>query len=780
MINNQMRNSLLSFIMLFYIGMLHSQSEIAINQWKSYLPYNEGILLTQNDNKVIYASEWSIFTVDKEDFSIEFLTKVEGLTDIQISAIDYNEGLDQLIICYENSNIDIVSGVEVFNVSNIKQNNSIQGDKRIYDVYVSEDNKAYFSTGFGIVEYDLEAFEFGFTCFTDMVVSECTRLGSTILAATEDGMYQFNLDSSLNPADFGVWSLLDSSNGLPELYEPVAVASKNGQAYMATDRDLYVSSDGEQFDHLLEIPFETFVTAFLSEDVDHIAWGMNINAQFKGKVLHIDPSGSFSENTDICGVRLAGALKDEQDRYWYADLRNEIKYTEGLMGSCNEIFINGPKNHEASDVDVDEESGRVFVASGGVSEAFGYNNTSHGFYILESGDWTNINRDNLSSMNDRQYFNVFQVEKDPTQEHLYVGSYYSGLMRYDLEAEEPFYFDTSNSSLGEAVGDSPRIRISGLAYDENNNLWVSNFLSQRPLSVLTPDGQWANFNLPSDTKAAQIAIDENNYKWIVIIGNNGGVVAYDSGEDILNTGDDTFKFFNLNNSEIQTSIVNCVEVDRDGDVWVGTAEGPVVFECGTGAFDSNCIGNRRRVLQDSIAAFLLQTEDIRAIETDGANRKWFGTKNGIFVQSPDGEEQIAHYTAENSPLFDNTIRDLSFNPETGEMFIATNKGMMSLRTETLGSSRFHDSNIVAFPNPVRPDYNGPIAIKGLATDAEVKITDINGRLIYETNALGGQAIWDGRDYNGRRAATGVYLVFSSSTESFFDPDSAVGKILFIN
>jgi len=757
------------------------QSNIAINQWKSYLPYSEGVLVTQSEEKIIYASEWSIFTIDKEDFSIDFLTKVEGLTDIQISAVDYNDQLAQLVICYENSNIDIVSGSDVYNVSNIKQNNSIQGDKRINDVYIGENNKAYFSTGFGVVEYDLEALEFGFTCFTDLVVTECTLLGDFIFAATEDGLYRFDLSSNLNPADFGTWVLLASSAGLPELYEPVAVTSKNGQCYMATDRDLYVTGDGITFNHLLELPYETFETAFLSEDVDHIAWGMNINAQFKGKVLHIGSDGSYEENTDICGVRLSGALKDQFDRYWYADLRNEIKYTDGLMGTCNEVFINGPKDHEASDIDIDENTGRVFVASGGVSEAFGYQNTSHGFYILESSDWTNVNRNNLESLNDRQYFNIFQVEKDPQQEELYVGSYYSGLMRYNLETNEPFYFDTTNSSLGEAVGDSPRIRISGMAFDADNNLWITNFLSQRPLSVLTTDGTWANFNLPSDTKPAEIAIDENGYKWIVIIGNNGGLVVYDSGEDPLDTSDDRpAKFFNLNNSEIQSSIVNCVEVDREGDVWVGTAEGPVVFECGSGAFESDCQGNRRRVLQDSIAAFLLETEDIRAIETDGANRKWFGTKNGIFVQSPDGEEQIAHYTAENSPLFDNTIRDLKYNPKTGEMFIATNKGLMSTRTETAGSKRVHEANIIAFPNPVRPEYKGPIAIKGLATDAEVKITDVNGRLIYETTALGGQAIWDGNDYNGRRASTGVYLVFSSSSESFFDPNTAVGKILFVN
>jgi len=184
-------------------------------------------------------------------------------------------------------------------------------------------------------------------------------------------------------------------------------------------------------------------------------------------------------------------------------------------------------------------------------------------------------------------------------------------------------------------------------------------------------------------------------------------------------------------------------------------------------------------LQDSIAAFLLADVEIRAIAIDGANRKWFGSRNGIFVQSSDGITQELRFTTENSPLFDDNIIDLEFNTETGEMFIATNRGIQSYRTETTGARSRHSNEVFAFPNPIDPTYNGPIRIKGLARDAQVKITDINGIAVSEITALGGLATWDGKDLNGNRVASGVYLVFSTGAVSFDTPDSFVTKILFL-
>jgi len=211
-------------------------------------------------------------------------------------------------------------------------------------------------------------------------------------------------------------------------------------------------------------------------------------------------------------------------------------------------------------------------------------------------------------------------------------------------------------------------------------------------------------------------------------------------------------------------------------------EGVYVFECGSNVFDASCTGSRRIVNVGGFNAYLLETEDVRAIAVDGANRKWFGSMNGVFVQSPNGEEQIAFFDKDNSPLFDNTITEIAINPANGDVFIGTGKGLISLRSEAQTGGVIHDSEVYAYPNPVRPDYDGPIAIRGLPRDANVKITDVNGQLIFETKALGGQAIWDGKDYNGRKASSGVYLVFSITNprKTLNNPNTFVTKILMIN
>jgi hypothetical protein len=215
-------------------------------------------------------------------------------------------------------------------------------------------------------------------------------------------------------------------------------------------------------------------------------------------------------------------------------------------------------------------------------------------------------------------------------------------------------------------------------------------------------------------------------------------------------------------------------------VWIGTGEGVVSFECGSNVFDANCTGRKRIVTVDGFNAYLLETEEVKTIAVDGANRKWFGTNNGVFVQSPDGISQVALYTNTNSPLFDNAITDIAIDQKSGETWIGTEKGIISLRIEATKGGNINSTAPYAYPNPVRPDYDGPIAIYGLARDANVKITDIAGNMVYEGKALGGQAVWNGRDYLGRRAASGVYLIMATSSQNFDSPDAIITKVVILN
>jgi len=144
--------------------------------------------------------------------------------------------------------------------------------------------------------------------------------------------------------------------------------------------------------------------------------------------------------------------------------------------------------------------------------------------------------------------------------------------------------------------------------------------------------------------------------------------------------------------------------------------------------------------------------------------------------SADGSKQILHFTAEDSPLLSNNISSITIDPATGEVFFGTDKGIVSYKgTATEGGET--NSDVLVYPNPVKPGYDGLIAIKGLVTNASVKITDISGSLIYQTTAEGGQATWNGRNFDGRKAGTGVYMVFISNDDG---SETFVSKILFLN
>ena len=776
MINKYLRIFSLGLVLTVFASSIQAQSNIPIGTWKSYLPYQNGRLVTQNQDKVIYATEWSIMTIDKEDNAIDFLTKVEGLSDVGIELIEYDTFNDQLVIAYNNSNMDIVKDDQVINVSDLLRNTNILGDRTIQDIHIANEKYCYIATAFGIVEFDLQDYLFGFTAFTDLRIYDITTADNIIYAATDDGVYFANLINSPNLADFSTWSLLDETYGMPILYNSQVLGSRGSDVYIVAEDKLY-SGDLAGFTTVIEIE-EGFTPEFISADEGTLMMGLQDDGS-QSKVLFFDANNDFVESPFNCVNRLQGAIIDQQGRVWYGERFNGIRMSPGIGQECSRMSINSPQSHIGSDVAF--KKNKAFVASGGVSDGFGYLFSREGYYQLEEGTWTTYNQDNIDIVRENDIVNLYTVATHPTLNKLYIGSYWGGVLERDLDTDEYVLFDDTNSSLRTDVGDTERVKITDMEFDDDKNLWITNFGAEKALSVYTAEGTWHSFDLNSDGRVIDVAIDPFGYKWIAVIGNSGGLLIYDDNGTIADPTDDRQRFLNIGNSTISTNLINSVAADLNGDVWLGTAEGPIVFECGANSFDlSGCEGSRRKVLQDSIAAFLLQTEEIRAIEVDGANRKWFGTRNGIFVQSPVGEEQVMKFDVSNSPLFDNTINTLSYNGESGEMFIISDKGMQVYRTDATDPERVHvEENIYAFPNPVRPDYNGPIAIKGLVEDARVKITDINGKLVYETTALGGQAIWDGRDYLGADAAAGVYLVFSSSRDNFRDPDAFATKIMLM-
>jgi ligand-binding sensor domain-containing protein len=330
------------------------------------------------------------------------------------------------------------------------------------------------------------------------------------------------------------------------------------------------------------------------------------------------------------------------------------------------------------------------------------------------------------------------------------------------------------------VGDPTSYRVSGLAFDQDHNLWIANFGSGRLLHVLKNDGSWKSFTAPfflNQNAAAQIVIDDAGQKWITSpLGN--GLIVFDDNHTIDNLNDDKWRLYRQGTGQgnLPSGIVNAIAKDKSGFIWIGTSDGIGVIQCPQDAFTSGCETIWPTIKEGNFTNYLFKGQEIRSIAVDGADRKWIATSSGAWLVSPDGDKVIMHLTEEKTPLLSNDVKSIVINGQTGEVFFATAKGISSFRSTATEAVETKDK-VLVFPNPVPPSYNGNIGIRGLPENSIVRITETNGRLVYQTRALGGQAIWNGKDYRGGQAASGVYLVLASDQTS---GEKVVAKIVFVS
>ena len=764
-----------SLLLLTLAGLLSGQSDIRIGEWNSHLPYMTIAHVESGDGKVYYGTNESVLIVDQEDQSFQFLSKVEGLSDASIAEMLYDEVGDRLVLAYNNSVVDVVQGSDILSIRDIRDRSDIQGDKRINDLFIDDDEFLYMATGFGLVQFDLKTEEFGFTLDISERVNRISGDGTSIVITTNNGAYALDLSQTNTPAFFEEWRQL--TEGLPIDLEPTDVYQIGSTIYLA-EQDILYRSDGD--DTFREVYQATNDIIFIHQAGEGYIVGDLISTDFSpnSHITQFNANDEMLAADEACCRRLVDATLDSEGRLFIADDWFTVRYKDiNEPNECRLFNINSPLGPSVSDMTV--KDGKLYFASGGVSDDFFDQFGREGFYILDGDEWTLVNEFTDDTLD--EILEIHRVATHPTTNKIYFGTFWAGLVEYDPSDGSIVIYDDTNSPLQRQTGNI-RVRIGGLDFDSEGNLWVSNFSAEDPIAVMTPEGEWFSFELENapDDKVTELLIDDNDFVWVNIWGSVGGVVLLDRGATLEDRSDDRQRFLNIGNSELDSNFLFDLEKDKEGAVWVGTGAGAVVFDCGGSAFDTDiCTGTRRRTQTDGITAFLLETEEVLCIATDGANRKWFGTRNGIFVQGPNGEEKIAAFDEDNSPLFDNAVKDMFFEPDNGVMYIATNNGLQSIRTETTGATPFHSNEVFAFPNPVRPDYRGPIAIRGLAQNAEVSITDIDGNLVFKTDALGGQAIWDGFNLEGNEVSGGVYLVFSTTNDFFRDIDTFVTKILVI-
>jgi len=753
---------------------------LTIGEWAEHLPWQRSRYVTQSSEKVYYATEWAVVEVDKAERSSRFITKVEGLSDVGMNLLRYNAAAKVLLLAYTNSNLDLFYPADrsVVNLPIIQKNPNIVGDRQIYNVFF--DGKiAYFACGFGILKFNLEDAEAEYTVFTSIPVRSFSIYNGYLWAGTEDGLYRLP-ENDENPADFSRWEEVSETSGFPSSLSYNALCVWDGKLWLGAAKRL-LRFDGTTVTEIASHP-DRSVKYLTSEGLGMmIGWGDDSNFGF-GTVEYAETNGQRNEIHWTCDAAFPlYGIEDGAKKFWFADLADQFRYYDANTNQCDKFSFNSPYTHRSSEIAFGSE-GTTYVATPGPKTDLSVIGYRDGVFSYKNGHWDRWSEKTTPAIVDsaESFKDMWKIAPHPLENKVHVGSWVGGMLQF-TDGEYEKKYTQYNSKLQGPSGDpnEKRTIIGGLAYDEDQNLWISNYSANASIAVLKPDGTISNFTGSPASNLLQVAIDQNGYKWFVIAFSSG-ILVYDSGADIDSPSDDRYRVITTTNSVLPTNYINCITVDLDGDVWVGTQQGTVSFECGANVFDEECKGRRRIVSVDGFNGYLLETEDVKAIAVDGANQKWFGTSNGVFVQSPDALTQVARFTNTNSPLFDNAITDIAVNPVTGEAWIGTEKGLISLRAGATEGGRVNLPSAYAYPNPVQPGYDGPIAVYGLARDANVKITDAAGHLVFEGKALGGQAVWDGRDYLGRRAASGVYLIFATSETNFDQPDAIVTKIVILN
>ncbi len=755
-----------------------AQSDLRIGEWKSYMSHATGNFVAQSPDYIFFGSNGGLVQINKANDEVRFITKVEGLSDISVQALAWDQRTNRLVIAYQNSNLDIYDpkSSEVINLPDILRNTRILGDKIISRITIPPASDfAYLACGFGIVELNLKKNEFGFSAFSGVPVYEITIYKSKIYAAAESGLYAIENDKTkVNPGDFGQWQFLDAFGS--GAYKAMTVF--NNTMYLGSGKNIY-TWDGATKNLIFAEPSSLHSIEYLSSNSDLLLVGFSCNNNCDGELYSIDKNNTVSSLNGSCVPRPIYAIIDEKGRGWFADRFQAFRSNNKITEACNFKYFNTPFSPFSTDIALKNDN--VYVASGGIDASNSYLFRGDGFFSLSEGIWRVYNRGNQPAIQQADLVDLYKMAVDPVTGILYIGTFWGGLMQCDMtNIDDPAIkiFDKSNSSLQGAVGDLARTRIGGLTYDQKGNLWMTNYLAEKPISVYQKDGTWSSFTTPSNTTLLACAADSSGQIWFSVY--NQGVLVYNPGSNITSTADDQMRLFNNGNSVITSNIINAITTDLDGSVWLGTSNGVFVFECGESVFDASCKGSKRVIVQLDLGANLLDNEDVQCIAVDGANRKWFGTRNGITVISAAGDQLIAKYTKDNSPLFDNLITALRYNTKSGEMYIGTGNGLQSLRTDATGASKSNQfSDIFAFPNPVRPEYTGPITIQGLRRNSFVKITDFAGNIVNKGSSNGGTYTWDGFDSFGRRISSGIYIAWISAGDGFESPDTKVLKIAIV-
>lgn len=777
----------IGILILWCLG-AQTWAQVQIGGWVDHLGFNNCVTVAKLGSTVYTSNYSSVLKVDESDFSSERLSKINGLSDVGINLLRANPADNTLIICYENGNIDVLQNGRVRNFSDIKRK-PINGKKLINDI-LFRNGLAYLSSGFGIILFDYNKLEVRETynigpAGSALEVYQVCFSDSLLFAATPTGLRRCNYKKTI-PNSFQNWSL---SAPLPlGAYSGVVIA--NNVVYTAYSPYKLNNSINNR-DTIYQLVNNTWSKFPLKQNPYYIKRLFSFGSIFS----FLDPFGveSFVGTTRIpyiTGYGFANAniadvfITDNGNNdfsFWVADKSVGIVLTKGF-GSSNavKVDINGLKNNLISNINI--LKGKVAVSPIKMDETGVMSYRSDGLNIYQNGEWTYVKpNDSIFDLNA-----VYIDKTDPKR--LFASSWPRGLIEfYDNQVVR--VYNRFNSTLPNVPLDPSTHRASGLDMDKEGNLFVASSDNEKMLSIRRKDGSLVTLNTANTDLLPGIQIPPTFIRDILVDKNGSCWMLHERGEGLtvikpqnLNSANPRFLVTRINskNGTTQKNVSNPLAIaeDKDGKIWVGTYEGITVFSNPQNVFSSNYSdGNPIKIIQDGNVELLLEKEIITAICVDGGNNKWVGTlASGVYCFSPDGQKQLFHFTRDESPLFSNNIIELAYDAESGDIFIGTDLGLQSYRTLIVAGEEDY-KDIHAYPNPVKPEFKGPIHIRGLLDQSIVKISDESGNFVWETKSIGGQIEWPVTNFAGTRVSSGIYIVYAAPANGEL---KAVTKVMVIN